>query len=111
MVNPNRFPESGRTVLLRGLTVLAAGAVALGSVFYAQSLGGNEGGADKDNVPQKGAGEHHPLPWYESDKGPDGRIDFFAHRHTEDGVTSYRIDGGTPAPAAAGPVPQPERTK
>lgn len=46
---------------------------------------------------------HHPLPYYESDKGPDGHIDYFAHKFNQHGeVQQYRenrIDGGTPAPS------------
>jgi hypothetical protein len=58
-------------------------------------------------MPGKPAEEYNPAPFYESGKGPDGRIDMLAQKITEDGpVKSYhdnRIDGGTPAPASAGP--------
>jgi hypothetical protein len=49
--------------------------------------------------------EHHPLSFYMSGKGPDGKIDFYAHKFTEHGETSYELDGGTTALATDGPKP------
>jgi hypothetical protein len=104
--DPNRAAIAAVTVTLLGGIVLFGGKEDGSETDLGQRPQGGETPAGHVGHPgraQPGGQEHHPLPWFESDTGPDGKIDFHAHKHTEDGVTSYRIDGGTPAPAPEQP--------
>lgn len=105
---------------------LAAAAVSSAAAFYALETGEqNDSGQPNQRDPkapvERVSGTNHPsqeggsrpLPYYVSGIGPDGKREFMAHRHVQlpDGterVDSYRIDGGTSAPAAVGPQPPAE---
>ena len=104
-LNSHRDPN---TALLLSVVVPAVAAV----IYYAPGLLDDENNSESQADPQPGVGrlhpDYHPLPSYESGKGPDGENDFRAIRITPQGRDSYHIDGGTPAPPSEHPN-QPSR--